>query len=230
MCPVHGGLYNSYTTLRPRRNEQHFADDIFKRIFIYENIWISIKISLKFFPKGPINSFPALVQITATSHYLNHWWLVYRRIYASLGLNELICQVFHCKLIIVQCNHQWNHYHNYWCHYITRFIINIIIFIFNLFLCWFLHRCRRLRKIFVIFWPVIYQEFVGRLSPIKTWLCDILALVWHFGPACVTFRPGLCDILALSCVTKASACHHTPILITGAVYRKFHRSSVSKTI
>ena len=67
------------------------------------------------------------------------------------------------------------------------------------------------------------------IGGIITWLCDILALVWHFGPACVTFRPGLCDILALSCVTKASACHHTPILTTGAVYRKFHRSSVSKT-
>ena len=67
------------------------------------------------------------------------------------------------------------------------------------------------------------------LSIIITWLCDILALVWHFGPACVRFRPGLCDILALSCVTKASACHHTPISNTGAVYRKFHRSSVSKT-
>ena len=26
----------------------------------------------------------------ATSHYLNQWWLVYWRIYASLGLNELI--------------------------------------------------------------------------------------------------------------------------------------------
>ena len=25
----------------------------------------------------------------AASHYLNHWWLVYWRIYASLGLNEL---------------------------------------------------------------------------------------------------------------------------------------------
>ena len=24
----------------------------------------------------------------ATSHYLNQWWLVYRRIYASFGLNE----------------------------------------------------------------------------------------------------------------------------------------------
>ena len=69
----------------------------------------------------------------------------------------------------------------------------------------------------------------GMLRLIITWLCDILALVWHFGPACVTFRLGLCDVLALSCVTKASACHHTPTLTTGAVYRKFHRSSVSKT-
>ena len=25
----------------------------------------------------------------ATNHYLNQWWLVYRHIYASLGLNEL---------------------------------------------------------------------------------------------------------------------------------------------
>ena len=51
--------------LRPRRNEQHFADDIFKRIFFNENVWISIKISLKFVPKGPINNIPALVQIMA---------------------------------------------------------------------------------------------------------------------------------------------------------------------
>ena len=52
-------------TLRPRRNEQHFADDIFKRIFFNENVWISIKISLKFVPKGPNNNIPALVQIMA---------------------------------------------------------------------------------------------------------------------------------------------------------------------
>ena len=52
-------------TLRPRRNEQHFADDIFKRIFFNENVWISIKISLKFVPKGPINNIPELIQIMA---------------------------------------------------------------------------------------------------------------------------------------------------------------------
>ena len=52
-------------TLRLRRNEQHFADDIFKRIFFNENVWFSINISLKFVPKGPMNNIPALVQIMA---------------------------------------------------------------------------------------------------------------------------------------------------------------------
>ena len=40
-----------------------FADDIFKCIFLNENVWISIKISLKFVPKGPINNIPTMVQI-----------------------------------------------------------------------------------------------------------------------------------------------------------------------
>ena len=49
-------------TLSPRQNRHHFADDMFKYI---ENVWFPIKISLKFVPKGPINNFPALVQIKA---------------------------------------------------------------------------------------------------------------------------------------------------------------------
>ena len=48
-----------------RQNGRHFADDIFKCIFLNENLWISIKISLKFVPKGPINNIPALVQVMA---------------------------------------------------------------------------------------------------------------------------------------------------------------------
>ena len=51
-------------TLRPRQNGRHFAD-IFKCIFLNENVWILIKISLKFVPQGPINNIPALVQIMA---------------------------------------------------------------------------------------------------------------------------------------------------------------------
>ena len=48
-------------TLRPRQNGRRFSDDTFKHIFFKENVRISIKISLKFVPKGQINNIPALV-------------------------------------------------------------------------------------------------------------------------------------------------------------------------
>ena len=112
-------------TLRPRQNGRHFADDIFKRIFSNENIWILIKISLKFVPKGSINTIPTLVQIMAWRRpgdkplsepmivrLLTHicvtrpqWinrpqaWtnedLAYCWIYLSLGLSELKCRCCH---------------------------------------------------------------------------------------------------------------------------------------
>ena len=56
---------NRFNTLRPRQNGRHFSDDIFKCIFVNENVWISIEISLKFVPKSPINNIPASVQIMA---------------------------------------------------------------------------------------------------------------------------------------------------------------------
>ena len=52
-------------TLRPKLNGRHFPDDIFKCIFLNENVWILITISLKIVPKGLINNIPALVQIMA---------------------------------------------------------------------------------------------------------------------------------------------------------------------
>ena len=55
----------NFNSLRPRQNDRHFADDIFKCIFLNENLWISLKISLKFVPKVPINNIQALVQIMA---------------------------------------------------------------------------------------------------------------------------------------------------------------------
>ena len=60
-----GSLSWPLNTLRPRQNGRHFADDIFKCIILNENVWIPIKISLEFVPKGPINNIPALVQIMA---------------------------------------------------------------------------------------------------------------------------------------------------------------------
>ena len=55
----------SFSTLRLRQSGRHFADDIFKCIFLNENVWMPIKISMKFVPKGPIHNIPALVQIMA---------------------------------------------------------------------------------------------------------------------------------------------------------------------
>ena len=58
------GLWLGYiNTLRLRQNGHHFPENTFIRIFLNEIVRISIKISLKFVPKGPINKIPALVQI-----------------------------------------------------------------------------------------------------------------------------------------------------------------------
>ena len=80
-------------TLSLTQNGRHFPDDIFKCIFLNENVWIPLKISLKFVPTGPINNIPTLVQIMAGRRPgdkpLFEPMMVYRRIYASLGLNEL---------------------------------------------------------------------------------------------------------------------------------------------
>ena len=56
---------NRFNTLRPRQIGRLFPGDILKWIFLNENVWISIKISLKFVPMGQINNIPALVQIMA---------------------------------------------------------------------------------------------------------------------------------------------------------------------
>ena len=56
---------NVLNSLRPRQNCRLFTDDTFKRIFMNEDIKISIKNSLKFVPKDLINNIPALVLIMA---------------------------------------------------------------------------------------------------------------------------------------------------------------------
>ena len=50
---------------RPRQNGCHFAYSIFKCIFLKENVWNLIRISLNFVPKGPINNVPAMGQTMA---------------------------------------------------------------------------------------------------------------------------------------------------------------------
>ena len=58
----HSGRFN---TLRPMEIGRHFADDIFKCIFVTENVWTPIEMSQKYVPKGPIINVPALVQMMA---------------------------------------------------------------------------------------------------------------------------------------------------------------------
>ena len=52
-------------TLRPRQNDHHFPDDIFKCIFFKEDVWILMRISPNFVSTGAFNIIPALVQRVA---------------------------------------------------------------------------------------------------------------------------------------------------------------------
>ena len=52
-------------TSRPRQNSRHFADNIFKCIFVNENCHHLTTISLRFVLKGYLNNGPAFIQIMA---------------------------------------------------------------------------------------------------------------------------------------------------------------------
>ena len=90
-CYTRKALY--FNTLRPRQYGHNSPDGIFK-CFLSKNVWISINISLKFVPCGPIPIFQHwfgwwLGADQVIIHYLNQWWLVYWRIHPSLSLNGL---------------------------------------------------------------------------------------------------------------------------------------------
>ena len=55
-------IHHRFNTLRPRQYGRPFPENIFKCILLNANVWISLKISLKFVP---INTIPASVQIMA---------------------------------------------------------------------------------------------------------------------------------------------------------------------
>ena len=77
-------------TLRPRQNGRRFADDIFKCIFLNDNVRISIKFSLKFVPKGLINNIPALVQISWPTHICvtRPQWVNYTQSFYTFVVNH----------------------------------------------------------------------------------------------------------------------------------------------
>ena len=91
-----------YTTLSPKQNGLHFANDTFKLIFLNENDNISIKVSLKFVPKLPLNNIPALVQIMAWCRpgdkpFAEPMVVILPTLFTSLGLNELTALILRWK-------------------------------------------------------------------------------------------------------------------------------------
>ena len=77
------------------QNGRRFADDTWSAFSSMEMFEFRLKFHLSLFLRVLFTIFHHcfrswLGAVQATSHYLNPWWLDYRRIYASLGLNELI--------------------------------------------------------------------------------------------------------------------------------------------
>ena len=77
----------------------------FKGICLIGNVWISIKSSLKFVPKGEINNIPATVQITAwrrmRESLLPHIWVTrpqWVKLVRKSHLGEMISQNRKCLL------------------------------------------------------------------------------------------------------------------------------------
>ena len=87
-----------FNTLRPGQDGCHFPDDIFKCIFLNENVWIFITISQKFVPKGWINNIPALVLNQWWSSLLTHICVTRPQWVKTCGLNSI-------KAIIFQITH-----------------------------------------------------------------------------------------------------------------------------
>ena len=67
-----------FNKLRPWQNDHHLADDTFRRIFLNENLKMSLKISPKFVPEGAIN------------------------IIHNMLINRCITDIYICCLIVTQ--------------------------------------------------------------------------------------------------------------------------------
>ena len=65
------------------------ADDIFECMFFNKNVWILIKISLKFVPKGRPGDKPLSEP------------MICRRLFASGGLDELERYIFHATRLSI---------------------------------------------------------------------------------------------------------------------------------
>ena len=88
-------LWDTFKALMPRQNDCHFTDDTFKRIFINQIYEFRLKCHWSLLVRVQLTIFQHWFRQwlgidQATIHYLNQWWLDYRRIYTSLSINELL--------------------------------------------------------------------------------------------------------------------------------------------
>ena len=90
-CELRGHPGNDSPSLL-RQGGSHFAGDSFRCIFVNEKIFILIKVSMKFAPKGPIDNNPNLDNgLTPNRRQVDIWINavpIHRRIYTALGWYE----------------------------------------------------------------------------------------------------------------------------------------------
>ena len=98
-CMFHRIQMSTFNSSSPGQNGCHFADDIFRCIFVNDKLCIVIKISLKFVLKGSVDNYPIIgldnglvpnrqQAIIWTNADSIHWC-----IYSALGGDELKYQV-----------------------------------------------------------------------------------------------------------------------------------------
>ena len=90
----HQSNHRTINSLRPRQMDAILQTPFSNAFSCMKMFEFRLKFHWSLFPRVHVTIFQHwfwswLGAVQATSHYLNQWWFVYWRIYASLGLNEL---------------------------------------------------------------------------------------------------------------------------------------------
>ena len=111
----------------------------------------------------------------ATSHYLNQWWLDYRRIYASLGLNELSTGSYLFMLLVM----------------ISMISISYILLVF----C-FLHYCHLLLyMVTILTWGGWYKMAENLMSSVISCVISWACVEWKV----FRFKDSLLKLFSFAC-------------------------------
>ena len=98
--------FRPVNTLRPEQNGQHFADNIFKCVFLKWNNCILIRISLKFVPEGPIDqSHNAPVPYPTIQHIRTEMWIFLFQNGVLWDMGEVHCWI--CEISLLTKGQYW---------------------------------------------------------------------------------------------------------------------------